>query len=485
MVYRFRRILLCVAVPIGALILPIAHAQQDQSDSAEKPAAEVDSGFGETPRPRKNGSAAEDDAVQETTVETKVKTKRTEKKEIDRSQQSGTGYGVYGGADLALLFTAPSNPLYEALEASQIGAAPTAKIMGTVFTRRIALDLGLGMQYALYSGEQIGIVGEDLVPIPIKEKYSSTQLTMLIDAAARLKIKQKFQVGILGAALYNTKSAGFTSLRLEDDPALEPYLVFLGLQFIYETPFRSHMSRLGASFSISLTGTNRTTFLGTVHAALGSHLNNTSRIITTKRETWIKTKTVKEVISLKDEVTEFSDNVSFVFNSQMVNFKLNSAELSPKSTEFLAELGQAFMAEKEIWDKLVIEGHTDSRGSVAYNQRLSLLRAKAVAAELQKAGVPAEKLTTLGLGAQKLVLKNAKSESEHERNRRVEIKVSGLRDARKLKKTIDEVQKKFFGGGAAPKAPAPEPSLEPTPAPEPTPEPEPVFDPGIVPPELN
>ncbi|MEN9529847.1 MAG: hypothetical protein RI932_1720 [Pseudomonadota bacterium] len=484
MVYSPRRLLLSIVAPLVALTVNTAHAQQNAEESQDNPAPEADSGFGEAPRPRRNAAPADDDSVQETTIETKVKTKRTEKKEIDRSQQSGTGYGIYGGADLSVVFTSPSNDLYKLLESSQLGAAPAAKFMGTVFTRRIALDLGLGMQYAFYSGERIGIIGDDLIPLPIKESYSSTQLTMLIDAAARLKFNQKFQVGILGTALYNTKSAGFTALPINEDPFPETYLVFLGPQFIYETPYQRYMSRIGASFSISLTGANRTTFLGTLHAALGSHLNNTSRIIKTQKETKIKTKTVKEVISLKAETEVISDNVSFVFDSQMVNFKLNSAELSPKSAEFLAELAQAFMNEKEIWEKLIIEGHTDARGSVNYNQKLSLLRAKSVAAELQKAGVPSNALTTLGMGSQKLILKSAKSEAEHERNRRVEIKVGGLKDARKLKKAIDEVQKKFFGGGE-PAAPTPAPIPEPTPTPEPTTAPEPVFDPGIIPPGMD
>jgi outer membrane protein OmpA-like peptidoglycan-associated protein len=482
--YLLRRVLVVAAAPLIALTSQGARAQENTNETTQDSAVGADSGFGETPRPRRNGSPAEDDAIQETTVETKVKTKRSEKKEFDRNQQSGTGYGIYGGADLSLVFTSPSNELYKLLEASQLGAAPTAKIMGTIFTRRIALDLGLGMQYAFYSGERIGIVGDDLIPVPIKEKYSSTQLTMLIDAAARLKFKQKFQVGILATALYNNKSAGFTALPLAEDPFPESYLVFLGPQFIYETPFRKYMSRIGASFSVSLTGANRTSFLGTLHAAIGSHLNSTSTIIKTQKETRIKTRTVKEVISLKAETAEFSDNVSFVFDSQMVNFKLNSAELSPKSTEFLAELGQVFMNEREIWNNLIIEGHSDSRGSAAYNQRLSLLRAKSVAAEFQKAGVPASDLTTLGLGSQRPIVKNEKSEVDYARNRRVEIKVNGLKDARKLKKSVEEIQRKFFGG-RAPTPPAPEPTLDSTPTPETTPPPEPVFDPGIVPPELE
>ena len=47
---------------------------------------------------------------------------------------------------------------------------------------------------------------------------------------------------------------------------------------------------------------------------------------------------------------------------------------------------------------LQINGHTDSIGDEAYNQKLSAARAKAVAAALIKRGIAGQRLQTAGLG---------------------------------------------------------------------------------------
>ena len=426
---------------------------------------------------------AEDKVIPEKTIENRVKTERKEKKDYDRSRQSGTGFGVFGGADLGIIFTSPTGDLYPKLESSQLGFTPTAKILGSVFTRRIVLDLGLGLQYALYSGERIGqiVVKQDEdgnefpFPEPIKEPYSFSQTTMVIEGAARLKFKQNFQAGLLGTALFSNSSAGFTSLRPGEDVNSEPYTVFIGPQFIYEKPFQKYISRIGASFSVSLTGSNRTAYLANLHAGIGSFLSEGATIVRTQRETKVKTKIVKEVISMKAQTAEVTDNVSFIFDSQMVNFKLNSSELSEKSAAFLSALGEVFAKEKDIWDKLIIEGHTDTRGSANFNQKLSALRAKTVAKELEKAGVPASALVATGLGASKPLISNEKSEVDFARNRRVEIRILGLKDARRLQKSVDEVQAQFFGK-SIPRVPIPQSTPETSNPPEPQ---EPVWDPGI------
>lgn len=80
---------------------------------------------------------------------------------------------------------------------------------------------------------------------------------------------------------------------------------------------------------------------------------------------------------------------------------------------------------------IAVEGHTDAKGSGAYNQGLSERRAKAVEAALRArlAGAPVE-LTAKGFGAQRPVAPNAKpdgsdDEAGRQRNRRVEIVIGG------------------------------------------------------------
>lgn len=68
---------------------------------------------------------------------------------------------------------------------------------------------------------------------------------------------------------------------------------------------------------------------------------------------------------------------------------------------------------------VVLEGHTDSKGSDAYNQKLSDSRAKAVAKALSNLGVPAAKVTTEAYGESKPVATND-TEAGRAENRRVD-----------------------------------------------------------------
>jgi outer membrane protein OmpA-like peptidoglycan-associated protein len=70
-----------------------------------------------------------------------------------------------------------------------------------------------------------------------------------------------------------------------------------------------------------------------------------------------------------------------------------------------------------------VEGHTDSVGSAALNQRLSQQRAEAVMAALVDRGVEASRLNAEGLGPDRPIASNATAEGRS-RNRRVEIYIT-------------------------------------------------------------
>jgi outer membrane protein OmpA-like peptidoglycan-associated protein/uncharacterized membrane protein YeaQ/YmgE (transglycosylase-associated protein family) len=70
-----------------------------------------------------------------------------------------------------------------------------------------------------------------------------------------------------------------------------------------------------------------------------------------------------------------------------------------------------------------IEGHTDASGDPAADQKLSLARAESVKDMLVKAGVPANRITTAGLGSEHQVATNDTPEGRA-RNRRIELSLS-------------------------------------------------------------
>ncbi len=110
--------------------------------------------------------------------------------------------------------------------------------------------------------------------------------------------------------------------------------------------------------------------------------------------------------------------------SYTLYFLTGGTDLAPDSQgtmdAMLADMGARKAAE------VVVTGHTDTVGGGADNDRLSLARAKAVAAKLREAfeakGVKSDAITTAGRGERELLVKTADQTAEPQ-NRRVEITV--------------------------------------------------------------
>jgi OOP family OmpA-OmpF porin len=97
-------------------------------------------------------------------------------------------------------------------------------------------------------------------------------------------------------------------------------------------------------------------------------------------------------------------------------FDFDSAELRPESINELERLVK-FMGDVPFATAMV-EGHTDSKGSDAYNLKLSDRRAKAVFDYLTSRGVDPARLSSVGKGESAPIADNATDEGRQE-NRRV------------------------------------------------------------------
>ena len=106
--------------------------------------------------------------------------------------------------------------------------------------------------------------------------------------------------------------------------------------------------------------------------------------------------------------------------SYVLYFLEGRDELTPEST---AELDKVFgeLKRRPLPDIAVI-GHTDSVGSLAFNDRLSLARAERLREMLVALGIPAERIQAAGRGKRELLVPTDDNVAEA-RNRRVEINV--------------------------------------------------------------
>jgi OmpA-OmpF porin, OOP family len=105
------------------------------------------------------------------------------------------------------------------------------------------------------------------------------------------------------------------------------------------------------------------------------------------------------------------------------NFAFDKSDLLPAGKETLDK----FVADSDGVNigTVVIDGHTDSVGSKAYNDRLSMRRAQTVRNYLQSHGLHAGQYQVHGYGASKPVAPNSSAQGRAQ-NRRVEIQTSGI-----------------------------------------------------------
>ncbi len=103
-----------------------------------------------------------------------------------------------------------------------------------------------------------------------------------------------------------------------------------------------------------------------------------------------------------------------------VTFRSGSSAIQP---EFATTLGGVGMVLRKYNKTMIsIVGHTDSDGSAAYNQNLSISRARSVAGELNARGVAGNRLLTYGEGKSRPIASNATA-SGKAKNRRVEMRI--------------------------------------------------------------
>jgi len=108
-------------------------------------------------------------------------------------------------------------------------------------------------------------------------------------------------------------------------------------------------------------------------------------------------------------------------SSNTVHFAVNSSQVSPESRDILVELGNVLKNYPE--DQILIAGHTDSDGAADYNERLSQMRAQAVADVLVLQGVPGDVITVHGYGETQPFVANDTPENKA-LNRRVELSIT-------------------------------------------------------------
>ncbi|WP_324058707.1 OmpA family protein [Aeromonas caviae] len=128
--------------------------------------------------------------------------------------------------------------------------------------------------------------------------------------------------------------------------------------------------------------------------------------------------TAEQIAALKEQGFHLTDEGWTLDISNKVLFANNVGALNPETRQVVEKLGKALI---EVGlNRARVDGHTDSNGDEAYNQQLSLKRARSVADVLVSVGMPQGNLDIRGRGEEAPIADNATAVGRAE-NRRVAI----------------------------------------------------------------
>jgi len=103
-----------------------------------------------------------------------------------------------------------------------------------------------------------------------------------------------------------------------------------------------------------------------------------------------------------------------------VTFAFDSADIAPGFSSTLSDVATTLRNNPQTY--IQVHGHTDSRGTDAYNQDLSERRAQSVVNFLTRQGIMPERLYWQGHGETQPIASN-ETESGRQMNRRVELRI--------------------------------------------------------------
>jgi peptidoglycan-associated lipoprotein len=140
-----------------------------------------------------------------------------------------------------------------------------------------------------------------------------------------------------------------------------------------------------------------------------------------------------------------------IFVLDNIYYDLDKDNIRPDAALELDKLVTILKDNPEI--KIELSSHTDDRAPDDYNMDLSDRRARSAVNYLVSKGIDRSRLVAKGYGESRLIIKNAKTEEEHQVNRRTEFKILEIGQRKRLEEEEEEFgaeedeDDRFFRGG--------------------------------------
>ncbi len=129
----------------------------------------------------------------------------------------------------------------------------------------------------------------------------------------------------------------------------------------------------------------------------------------------------QQVAALQEQGFQQTDDGWELSFTDKLLFESDASALNAQSRAGIQKISNALL--KVGIEHMRVEGHTDNEGSTAYNDKLSLARATAVADSMSGIGIKRGNIEVRGMGKNKPVASNANASGRAE-NRRVTVIVS-------------------------------------------------------------
>jgi outer membrane protein OmpA-like peptidoglycan-associated protein len=286
------------------------------------------------------------------------------------------------------------------------------------------LDFGLGWFYNEMSGKNSA------------QEVTTVSKSLFFEFVPRLIFADHFQIGPMLSLLFASDVSFSQELpgSKEQNSAL-----FGGVSFVYEWNQKAPVFRVGLNAQKDIGIDDRSVGIYTAFFQVGFDVFNKRKPSEVQSETYTP---YDGPIPRRDDVAVVTgpNSVDLVLaEDDGVYFDFDSYEVKPRVKAYLKKLANVLKDKKNTWDNLIVEGHTDNRGSKAYNMTLSLNRALAVKDTLKENGVANSKMKARGYGFSRPV-DLANNERAWAKNRRVEFRFTGVNDPYGLTKKINGIK---------------------------------------------
>ena len=161
---------------------------------------------------------------------------------------------------------------------------------------------------------------------------------------------------------------------------------------------------------------------------------------TSKPQNLSKNDSIKKEIMPPLELDEEKPDLTLTLKSARVLFDTNVYKLDTELEKKIKRVAHYLMLNEGEWARIVISGHTDTRGSRDYNLQLSKNRAESVTQAFIKAGIPQNRISSKGYGFDRPLVDGLSPEA-FEKNRRTEIEFYGIKHPNEFNKALVDILK--------------------------------------------